>query len=114
MVLDLSYNPGLTYRSYELLSEVFQSRSYLPLKELNLEGNKMGNKNAILLMNALAYTNKLTYLNLCRNDLGDPIVQAVYTLLELNNVLLSLLLGWNLITSKGVRIVEGLMVNQTL
>ena len=102
MILDFSYIPGLSHKTYELLAEVFETCSYLPLKELNLDGNKMGSKNAITIINALAYTNRLSYLNLCKNELGDAIVNAVYTLLELNNVLLSLLLGWNMITSKGV------------
>ena len=111
-ILDLSYNPGLTQKSYQILSDFLIERTSVPLQELNLEGNLMGNSNAILILDSLAYANRLTYLNLCKNDLTDQVAPYLKTLLELNSTLLGLLVGWNKFTSKGgLNICDGLIAN---
>jgi hypothetical protein len=50
--LDLSYNPLLTQSSYEALAEAIRNEK-CELEKLNLEGNQIGNKNLLIVTQAL-------------------------------------------------------------
>ena len=84
LILDLSFNPDLTESSYKLLATVLKKSDFVSLQELNLEGNRMGNAKAMIIIKALASVNKLTYLNMNKNQIGDPLATHIYDLLRNN------------------------------
>ena len=91
--LDLSYNPNLSQNTYKLLSIILFERKYIPLRSLNLEGNKM--RNPTMIVEALQYNTNLTFLNLNRNDIGDQYTGEIKEMLVENEYLGVLFLGWN-------------------
>ena len=52
--LDLSHNPALTAKSYQLLSEMVLDH-YIKLTHINMEGNGMGDSNVGILADMIIY-----------------------------------------------------------
>ena len=69
--LDISYNPLLTKRFYEVLVQILNEPDNL-IERLELEGNKVGDSIISELVDALIQSKKIVYLNVSHNGVGDP------------------------------------------
>ena len=82
---------------------------------LNLEGNKLGDANIIMLCEGLIANKTITMLNLSRNYLTNLCTEKLGVFLEQNSPLKELYLYWNRIQGKGgCNLIKGLMSNNTL
>jgi Ran GTPase-activating protein (RanGAP) involved in mRNA processing and transport len=83
---------------------------------LNLEGNKLGDKAAILILKSLVNEKQnLKILNLSKNNLSDSIADELNIALQNNYSINELYLHWNLLKSKaGCAIGNALIFNTNL
>ncbi|KAF9432945.1 hypothetical protein BGZ76_010115, partial [Entomortierella beljakovae] len=85
------------------------------LVNLNLRGNKIGNKGALALSEALKTNNTLTALHLRTNSIGNEGALALSKALKTNTTLTALDLRYNSIGSEGaLALTEALKTNTTL
>ena len=97
--------------SLEVLSNKYRFR----LLTLNLEGNKLGDTNVMMLCDGLCSNNTVRTLNLSRNYLTNVCTEKLGAYLEMNPPLRELYLYWNRIQGRGgCNIFKGLMSNNTL
>jgi hypothetical protein len=75
----------------------------------------MGNHSATILLKATLSNDRLTYLNLNKNELTDVIAPCLKEVITQNHILIALFIGWNKFTSRGaIELAEGLTQNKTL
>ena len=85
------------------------------MRELNLEGNKLGDHSVILICAALENNSKLSKLNLARNFLTNLCTTQLSATLQSNQTLTELYLYWNKIQGQGANnILKGIQNNTTL
>eukprot|EP00347_Sterkiella_histriomuscorum_P007316 403349416 len=113
-ILDLSYNPKIEQSSYLMIREIVEN-PYRRLRQLNLEGNNIGDETLNMLRDAFTYSCFLKYLNLSKNNLTDKSSESIKEILKQNNTLVILLLHWNFYKARGaINIFEGIKVNDVL
>eukprot|EP00347_Sterkiella_histriomuscorum_P005610 403355936 len=98
--LDLSHNPLLTKEFYHILSEYLDD-PITELRRLVLEGNKMGDYNLEILTKVLCDNNKVSYLNLSKNEITNLGADFICKMLYYNTSINVLFLHWNRILPKG-------------
>lgn len=92
--LDLSYNPLVK----DLNTDFLFSHHGIQLKELNLEGNNIGD---LLTQKISEYDHKIEYFNLAKNLITNKGARFIAENLFSNRLLVCLNLSWNNIQTKG-------------
>ena len=81
--LDLSANQ-IGFEAAQAIAQTIENNPQLPLQQLNLSRNKIGNAGTQVLMGALAKHRTLQYLNLSDNQIGFEAAQAIAQTIEKN------------------------------
>ena len=92
--IDISYNPRLTKKFYDALVKVM-SDSFCMIERIEIEGNKVGDKTLQDLVRAIIYTQRLVYLNVSRNMIGDLGARSLALLIQECPKLRLLFLNYN-------------------
>ena len=112
--LDISENPLLTHKFYDVLCDVVQDGS-CQLERLECEDNGMGDKIVGQLIDALLLNGKMVYLNLSKNNITDVGARSVARLIQDAEKLRLLLLHYNKIMGfGGIEIADAISMNETL
>lgn len=97
----MSENPGLTVKSYKLLSDVVID-GYIKLTHINFEGNSMGDISLGHICDMVNYVCSVTVLNVSKNNLTCAGALHLAKIIECeDNTIRSILLHWNLIKGPG-------------
>ena len=99
--LDLSYNPSLTYTSYEYIADILDDYNRVELRTLLLEGNNCGDRALKGLCKMLESNDQLSFLNISQNNICDVGAEHIAMMLRFNIKISVLFMRWNKITSKG-------------
>eukprot|EP00825_Cyclidium_porcatum_P051720 TRINITY_DN95_c0_g5_i1.p1 TRINITY_DN95_c0_g5~~TRINITY_DN95_c0_g5_i1.p1 ORF type:complete len:602 (+),score=103.14 TRINITY_DN95_c0_g5_i1:192-1997(+) len=85
------------------------------IEYLNLEANKLGDYQSIIILESAIKNRTLKYLNLSRNYMSDKCADFIKNLLEIPNQLCELYLHWNNFKAGSGKIIfQGLLENDTL
>lgn len=110
------HNQSIKDIGVEVLTKALCSNNKIPLKHLDLTGNKISWVGAYFLAELLSKKNSsLKYLNLTFNQIGDSGAARFAKILEDNSTLESLLLSTNQITDKSILLLaSAIEINKTL
>lgn len=92
--LDISYNPGLTSKSYNVLAELIVDPA-LRLKSLNLDSNLIGNFNLVKLLSGLLEQNCIECLELSNCKITDIGAKSLASFINQSAKLRVLMLKYN-------------------
>jgi hypothetical protein len=98
---DISRNPSLTIKSYELMEELLVKRKF-PVTQLILEGNEFGDEGCRVICNIVLKMKSITILNLSKNSITCAGADYLAVLLRRKDIgLKALLIHWNKILGRG-------------
>lgn len=96
-VLDLSYNPSVKDLDVDILVLDYKRR----LRELNIEGNNVGDTFIIKICEAIQERPVMESLNISHNQITNKGAMSIANLLHGNSTIVALFLRWNNIQAKG-------------
>ena len=98
---DLSRNPSLTIKSYELMEEILVKKKF-PVTQLILEGNEFGDEGCRVVCNLVLKLKTITILNLSKNSITCAGAEHLALLLRRKDIgLKALIIHWNKILGRG-------------